>query len=110
MTKRGVVSWDTPIEADGLCPSNPDGGPHERADGVCRYCGDDEGELASENYDVAHIAELAELAFWAVVAAKVPEATHGDLEPLVAHEFRQACELVIQRWIDSNVPEGVDPR
>lgn len=106
-TRRGFVSWNTPIEDDRSCPSNPDG-PHERAEGVCRYCGDDAGGRASDEYDPAHIAELAELAFWAVVAAKVPEATTGDLEPLVAHEFRTACERAIRVWINSNAPEPED--
>lgn len=60
---------------------------------------------AAENYDVAHIAELAELAFWSVVGEKVPEATYGDLDPLVCYEFRQACEKVVEIWIDTNAPE-----
>ena len=86
MTRRGEVSWETPIEAD-------------------RHPAEE--RLASDDYDVAWIAELAELAFWQVVAARVPKATTGDLDPLVSHEFRQACEHAIRIWIDSNVvPEA----
>lgn len=50
------------------------------------------------------IVKEAELAFWAKVAALIPETDTGDFPPDVTFEFTQACETAVDRWVFWNVP------
>ena len=51
---------------------------------------------------IRDVADLAEEAFWAVVAEKFPEATHGDLYFDAEITFREKCEEIITLWVACN--------
>lgn len=44
-------------------------------------------------------------AFWAKIAAAYPEATSGDMDPMVVFTFDQQCEAIVKLWIEYNVDD-----
>lgn len=44
----------------------------------------------------------AEEAFWAVIAARFPEATTGDFDPLASHQFQEVLKANVKLWLTWN--------
>lgn len=52
------------------------------------------------------VAELAQEAFWAVVAREYPDVKSGDLDPMQTHLFDQACKDMVESWVRLNSYTG----
>ena len=52
--------------------------------------------------------EDAELAFWAVIADRFPEATSGDLSVERTIGLDQMMHSAVNEWVDNNFPEWED--
>jgi len=55
-----------------------------------------------DSMKLIEVAQLAQDAFWKVVAESYPEITTGDLEPLAVINFNGACDAVIRAWLNAN--------
>lgn len=51
-------------------------------------------------------AQLAQEAFWAVVAREYPDIKSGDLDPMKSHLFDQACKDMVESWVRLNTYTG----
>lgn len=49
-----------------------------------------------------HVAEVAQAAFWAVVAKMYPEIKTGDFAPFDQMVFDLNCEKAVKTWVQSN--------
>lgn len=49
--------------------------------------------------------ETAMEAFWAAIAASMPEVKTGDLDPSATHIFRAECHSVVGKWYEANQSE-----
>ena len=57
---------------------------------------------------IRHAVIDAQDAFWAVMVDKFPEVQTGDMDPLDAFAFRQACEKALERWLQWNHPYWIE--
>jgi len=54
--------------------------------------------------EMKQVIDEAELAFWAVIAAKFPEVKTGDFPPEVALTFSEVCRRAVLNWLMFNYP------
>lgn len=58
--------------------------------------------ISTDKQRLRDVIEDAQMAFWAVVAAKYPEITSGDFSPQDAVELDNALTKAVTSWLDSN--------
>lgn len=52
------------------------------------------------------IIDVAQDAFWAVIAKHHPECKTGDLDPMSMLTFDNVCRQVVDTWVDANKPNS----
>lgn len=73
--------------------------------GICDHCYEAGPGPTMLEERISSATYMASVKFWATIADLFPECVHGDLDPLVTHNFEQDSLNAVKYWVELNTPK-----